>query len=460
MWKNFVTSGMAIAPSHADYRKLYLTNTLLMTATVIFTLFAVVTCFVSGQYTIALVDLTGALVAGGTIIYLRKTKRLFQSSVILVGLVFVLTLLSIYFDTFPNMNLAWVYVIPLTAFFLLGRKIGMRVVILYALCYGLILIAKFDQPEMLNKGPVLLANIFGVLLVVTLLTRYFEVSRKEAHEHLHIALEREAAQSRVLQDALSELTAYRENLEKRVEASLLELSLKDKMLLQQAKMASMGEMIAMIAHQLKQPLNMIALVTQDARESYRFGELDAERIDMLSDKTMESVHFMTATIDAFRDFLDPNKKKRMFALRECIDKAMEIVAPRLRLDDVFVNVGGDDLLLYGVESEMQQVIMNLIINARDAIVHQNVRDREITLTVTDGERSADLTVQDRAGGIPEEIIGSLFGSFVSTKGEEGMGLGLYMVKMIIGNFEGEIRVENRDGGACFTITLPKAVPSA
>ena len=460
MWKKFVTSGMAIDPSHIDYRKLYLTNTLLLTAAVVFSVFALVTSCISKQYLIALVDLAGAVVAVGTILYLRRTGRLYRSSAILVGMVFVLTLCSIYFDTYPNMNLAWVYVIPLTAFFLLERKVGLWVVIAYGILYGVILWSRFDTVEMVNKGPVLFANIFGVLIVVTALTRYFEVSRKEAQHHLKKALAREAAQSRVLQNALSELTEYRNKLEKRVEEDREELSLKENMLLQQAKMVSMGEMVAMIAHQLKQPLNLVSVVTHDARESFRCGELDQERIEQLSNKTLNSVRFMSDTIDTFKNFLKPNKNKKIFSLKESIDKALEIVTAPLQNDQVRITLEGHDALLYGVESEMQQVVMNLLINARDAMVQQNVQERLIGITLEDRGGSVDLVVRDNAGGIPEEIIGSLFGSFVSSKGEEGMGLGLYMVKMIVESYDGSVRVENRDGGACFTITLPKAVPTA
>jgi signal transduction histidine kinase len=457
MWKNFVTSGMAIDPSDADYRKLYLTNTLLLTATIIFGLFALVTFFVSKQYVIAAVDLAGAFFAGCTILYLRRRHRLFQSSAILVGLVFVLTLLSIYFDTYPNMNLAWIYVIPLTAFFLLGRKVGLWVVVCYALLYGLILWYKFDNVEIVNKGPVLLANVFGVLAVVTVLTRYFEVSRKEAHVYLERALMREAAQSQVLQDALAELTAYRKQLEEQVEAGLKEISLKDKMLLQQAKMASMGEMVAIIAHQLKQPLNMIALVTQDAKDAYRFGDLDGAKIDTLSDKTLKSVRFMSETIDGFRHFLDPHKKKQVFSLKESIGKAMEIVGPGLKQDDVHVDIQGDDALLFGVPSEMQQVLINLLVNARDAIMEHKAQNRGIEVVLNDKGKNIRMAVQDHAGGVPEELMDTLFGSFVTSKGKQGTGMGLYMVKMIVESLGGKVTARNIGDGACFTIELPKTV---
>ena len=436
MWRNFVTSGTAIGPAHADYRKLYLTNTLLLTAVVVFAVFALMTCCVSGQFVIALVDLAGALAAGGTILYLRRTGRLFQSSAILVGMVSVLTLLSIYMDTFPNMNLAWIY-----ALFLLERQIGLWVVLVYTIVYAVILWSKFDSVEAVNKGPVLIANLFGVLIVVTVLTRYFEVSRKEAQAHLELGLR--------------ELTVYRGRLEQQLAEGMSQLELKDKMLLQHAKMASMGEMIAIIAHQLKQPLNMIALVTQDAKESYRSGELDAARIEQL-----ESVRFMTGTIDAFKNFLDPNKRKRIFSLRESIDKSLEIVSPRFRLDDIHTVIEGEDALLHGVASEMQQVVMNLLINARDAIVQHKITDRVIGIEVKDQGTFVVFAVRDRAGGIPAEIGETLFDSFVSSKGDEGMGLGLYMVKMIVEGYGGTVEVENRDGGACFTITLPKALPSA
>jgi len=169
---------------------------------------------------------------------------------------------------------------------------------------------------------------------------------------------------------------------------------------------------------------------------------------------------MSDTIDTFKNFLKPNKNKKIFSLKESIDKALEIVTAPLQNDQVRITLEGHDALLYGVESEMQQVVMNLLINARDAMVQQNVQERLIGITLEDRGGSVDLVVRDNAGGIPEEIIGSLFGSFVSSKGEEGMGLGLYMVKMIVESYDGSVRVENRDGGACFTITLPKAVPTA
>ncbi|QWR77970.1 PAS domain S-box protein [Candidatus Magnetomonas plexicatena] len=260
-----------------------------------------------------------------------------------------------------------------------------------------------------------------------------------------------------------ELIRLNINLESAVVEETQKRRLNEQMLIQQSKMASMGEMIGLIAHQWKQPINAIGLNVQDLQESYTYGEVDDKYIGNLVGSTMQQIDFMAKTIDDFRNFFIPSKKKVLFDVKKAIEELLSMFINVFSKSDIDVSVKSDIdtvLLTDGYPSEFKQVILNILNNSKDAIVSKRkitpeLQGRiEININNNEDKSKVIVSIKDNGGGIPEEVIGKIFEPYFTTKEKEGTGIGLYMSKTIIEtNMGGSVTVQNVDGGAEFLISL-------
>ncbi|MBF0336633.1 MAG: PAS domain S-box protein [Nitrospirae bacterium] len=253
------------------------------------------------------------------------------------------------------------------------------------------------------------------------------------------------------------------NLEVRVKQAIDKAQRQQHMLTQQSKMATMGEMIGLIAHQWKQPLNAVALTVMDLKDAYRFGELTREYIEKSVDLITSQTHFMAKTIDDFRDFFKPTKKNARFDVKQAIEELLTMFANIFNKHGIDIQVQAQqDLSLFteGYPNEFKQVILNVLNNSRDAIMHRrSTGDRiygkiEIQLRNSQDRDQLIIAITDNGGGIPEGIMERIFEPYFTTKESDGTGIGLYMSKTIIEtNMGGNLTVRNIDGGAEFTIVL-------
>lgn len=251
------------------------------------------------------------------------------------------------------------------------------------------------------------------------------------------------------------LKAINNNLEEKIKEGIEELRKKDMMLIQQSKMAAMGEMIAIISHQWKQPLNTLSLIPMSLQNAYAMNRIDEEFITKLSDKVTNQIRYMDQTIDDFSTFLKPDKTRQAFSVKSAVEKTLAILKPQLYYSSIDVTINGEDVQHNSYENELQQVVLNIISNAKDALVEHNAENRKITIDINRDDLALTLTIADNAGGIPEEILTQVFESYFTTKGSDGSGVGLYMSKMIVEeSLLGRIKVYNDDEGAVFTIELP------
>ncbi len=229
------------------------------------------------------------------------------------------------------------------------------------------------------------------------------------------------------------------------------------LMIQQSRLASMGEMIGNISHQWRQPLNALGLTLQKLNLYQSRGILDDKKMRESVDKSMSLINTMSSTINDFRDFFNPNKEKSVFSVAEAIDKAYKIVESsfenasieyRLELDDNDINVEG-------YSNEFSQVMLNLLNNAKDALIENKVTSAQVIVTVKKDRDHINIFVCDNAGGIPTQLITKIFDPYFTTKEEgKGTGIGLYMSKMIIeDHMNGKLTVSNADEGACFLIRL-------
>jgi signal transduction histidine kinase len=229
---------------------------------------------------------------------------------------------------------------------------------------------------------------------------------------------------------------------------------KDQIMTKQAKLAAMGEMIGAIAHQWRQPLNALHINIQNLDDDFDEGLLDKKFIDAFIAKQAKLIGFMSKTIDDFRNFFRIDKEKVVFSLKNTVETTAHIFQSQLFANNITLEIDCSDVKLLGYKSEFQQMLLNLVANAKDALVAQKVKNAKIT--IYDDENT--LYIKDNAGGIPKDIIDKVFDAYFTTKAEgSGTGMGLYMSKLIVEQNMGEkLRVENDGEGAVFSISLTRS----
>lgn len=251
------------------------------------------------------------------------------------------------------------------------------------------------------------------------------------------------------------LKSLKSEMSERLQA-VEELRTKERMLIQQNRLAAMGEMISNIAHQWRQPLNTLGLLIQSLPIFYGTDMFNKEFVDETSSDAMKLVNHMSATIDDFRNFFRPEKERINFSLNKAINQAVALVEVSFRSHNLQIELQMDgDPVINGYPNEFSQVIMNILFNARDAIVENRREHGEIVIrSRKDGER-VTISIVDNAGGIPEEIVDNIFDPYFTTKGpDRGTGIGLFMSKVIIEqNLGGRLSVQNIEDGAEFRIEI-------
>jgi signal transduction histidine kinase len=243
---------------------------------------------------------------------------------------------------------------------------------------------------------------------------------------------------------------HNKTLEKQVEEKTKQNIKQLELIQQQSKLASMGEMIGAIAHQWRQPLNTIATSIQNLKYDYKEGKLNNEDfIDNFIQKNKKTIKFMSKTIDDFRSFFRVDKEKVDFKVKEATQAVIDMQSAQLKDHHIKVNISGEEFLINGFLNEYQQVILNIINNAKDALIDAHIENPIINITL----KNKKILIQDNAGGIPNNIIDRIFEPYFTTKEQgKGTGIGLYMSKMIIeNNMGGTLSVKNGNGGALFVI---------
>jgi len=259
---------------------------------------------------------------------------------------------------------------------------------------------------------------------------------------------------------LKELEAQKRVVEQRVKEEVEKNKEQQLMVLYQNRLAQMGEVLNMVAHQWRQPLNNILLTNEVLVFKYEMNMVTDETIQEFQEESNMIIKEMSQTIDDFRDFFKPKKTSEIFSLNETINGVFDLSKQMLRQHGiVFRIVAEKNFLVSGHANELGQAILNIINNAKDALIDKE-GEKSIEITLLQQERKVELLISDNAGGIPSDIINRIFEPYFSTKeNKNGTGLGLYMSKMIIEeHMKGELSVSNGTQGAIFRILLEVITP--
>ena len=273
-----------------------------------------------------------------------------------------------------------------------------------------------------------------------------DVTHEKKAEFLHLSLEKKS----------TELQILNETLEKRIELAIQESKKKDHILAQQSKMASMGEMIANIAHQWRQPLNALSLLLQKQQVYFERDMLNSENMNASVIKGTKLINRMSTTIDTFRDYFKPDRKKEIFDVQDVIGDSIKLIHNITNSANISIySEINHNIKINGYKNEFTQVILNLISNAKDALLESDNVDKRILLKSVVDKQQVIISVLDNAGGIEESLLSKIFEPYFTTKEEgKGTGIGLYMSKMIIEeSMNGSLKVQNTQYGATFSIVL-------
>ncbi len=253
------------------------------------------------------------------------------------------------------------------------------------------------------------------------------------------------------------LNKINENLKETIEHEVNKNREKEKQLLQQSKLAQMGDMVSMIAHQWRQPLNAISATGINLSLLSSMNMLEDKKVQESGEFIQEQTQKMSKTIDTFMNFVKPAKEAKEFKLSHTVDAVTQIMRTQLVNHNIKVTIESKDkdISIVGYEDLLEQVIINLFANARDAFEEQTLEEKYINITIDMKNSIPIITIEDNAGGIPKDIEDKIFNPYFTTKEQgKGTGIGLYMSMDIMKkSFGGDLRYKATDGGSRFEIVL-------
>jgi len=258
-----------------------------------------------------------------------------------------------------------------------------------------------------------------------------------------------------LKENESKIKEMNENLTIQIEEAVQKNLIKDKQLLQQSKLAQMGDMVSMIAHQWRQPLNAISASSINLSLLSSMNTLKDSKIQEDTAFVQNQCQKMSKTIDTFMNFVKPSKESKEFYFKNTVDSIINIMGSQLSNHNIKVDIEVTDetISTIGHEDLLEQVIINIISNARDAFEDINIENKFIKIKVTSQDNKPLITIEDNAGGIPQDIREKIFNPYFTTKEQgKGTGIGLYMsIDIMQKSFQGDIIYVSVDNGSKFKI---------
>jgi len=223
----------------------------------------------------------------------------------------------------------------------------------------------------------------------------------------------------------------------------------------QSKLASMGEMIGNIAHQWRQPLTHLSYILMNLKTTYKKEKLTPEYFEQKTNLANAQIKYLSNTIDDFRDFFKNTKEKESFNLSTSIYEVINLLKESFKYHDIEIKYNLDETIkVKAYRGEFLQVVLNILNNAKDEFIKRKIIEPKINIKTYDTKDTARIEINDNAGGIETELLEKVFEPYFTTK-DKGLGIGLYMSKIIVEKSEGTLEVKNNKHGALFIIILKK-----
>ncbi|WP_457749839.1 ATP-binding protein [Sulfurimonas sp.] len=237
-------------------------------------------------------------------------------------------------------------------------------------------------------------------------------------------------------------------------------TIKELQLMRQARLTQMSEIISMIAHQWKQPLNNLSLIHQVLLSKHKKGKMDAKALENFQQNSKKQINLMLSTIDDFKNFFQVKEQKMPFDVQDTIEHVLDVTKPALENHAIVINCHkkkNENFALVGYASALIQVLLNLVNNAKDALIENDTQEKRIDIKLITTQEYIIISIEDNAGGIPADILNNIFAPYFTTKAKNGgTGLGLYMSKTIVEeHMNGKLEVVNTTKGANFLVYLKR-----
>jgi len=404
-WNNFITGGWNFNKDEEDFKQQFQILNIGILLSSISVIFGLIGNIFHNHFELMKIEASMLVISLILFFLLRYKKDFFHfCSIVLTTQFTTLFLFLIYNFPPETMKHLWIFTYPiLILYFEIKYALLWISFMLFA-----ILIAPFLPYVNIYYDLFQLFYLSFVLVIISLIVYFYKIK---------------------MEDAKNTISLQSEQLEQQLQ----ELKSKDNMLSIQSKQAVMGEMISMIAHQWRQPLSTIILNISNLQLKKMLHQeiSDEEMIKSLGDIT-DTIVYLSNTIDDFQTYFRPNNKPKICDINLVVTKAINFVLPRLKnkqIDIDYTNVANIDVEIY--ESELIQVILNILNNAIDELLEKNYKTPYVKISVEDKEQFITLSIKDNAGGIPKEHLDKIFEPYFSTKAKNGTGLGLYMSEMII-----------------------------
>ena len=289
-----------------------------------------------------------------------------------------------------------------------------------------------------------------------------QIQLKLSHEKLEERVELRTKDldntNKLLETKTTELEELNKSLDKKIKEEIEKRIQQESILIQQSRLAATGEMIGNIAHQWRQPLSLITTCASGIKLEKEFGVSSVESEVAKLDTIIQSSNYLSKTIDDFRNFFKPNKEKKYFSVMEMLEQSITLISASFNFHYIKINKNFDEVSdVNGYPNEFSQAVLNILSNAKDAIIDKNIENPYINVSIYENKDFVFLEIEDNAKGIAPEIISKIFDPYFTTKEKkQGTGIGLYMSKMIIEkNMNGKLSIENTVNGAKFIFAVPK-----
>lgn len=261
-----------------------------------------------------------------------------------------------------------------------------------------------------------------------------------------------------VKEKTEQLQHFNKTLENKIHTEVQKSKEQEQLLIQKSKFIALGEMLSNIAHQWRQPLSQLSAIMMTLKFKYKLEKLDEDTMQSKSKEAEHLLEYMSKTINDFSEFFKPEKAKKEFFVKKTVDAALSIIGKSTQKKTIEIHQSiPENAKVFGYKNEFEQVILNIITNAKQILLEKQIEKPRIIIKVKSDKTYTYITIKDNAGGIKVEPIDKIFEPYFTTKESTGgTGIGLYMSKLIIEKSMGGILIaKNKNRGASFIIRLKK-----
>lgn len=428
--RNYLNSGWHFSPEeyHLKYR-FHFINSIFLVAFVALTQ-GIVFNSIKGYVFLVYFEIFMFAFFMGCIYVLRLNKAYYDRVIDAIAVLSIVLFNALIIVTKPeDITIIWCFFYVVSFMFLMGHKKGLYWIIAFLSSLLLVQFLPFFETYLDIARTLLL--IF-VLSIVTATTYFFQLMIERGFQ-----------------------TIIRQN--DQLQEQMATIKEQEKLMLEQSRLAAMGEMVRMIAHQWRQPLSTATLRISNHQISQMLDGKNRRSSDQILDEINETLTYLSETIDDFQNYFKPDSALGSCDLQECLRQSLDFLEPRFKHERIRVDLTCNDTCeVRANANELKQILMNLLNNAVDAIMLSHQDSGVIAISTEDHEERICIIIEDNGIGLDVGAIDKLFEPYYSTKGKNGTGLGLYMSKMIVEkHFGGSISAESRHQGTAFKLSLFK-----